>query len=158
MGRTFMRRLAYSTAVALLAGLLSSSSLLAQGAAGPAGHWTGSVDAMGHALGFEIDFVRADSGWSGKISIPEQGATDLPLSDIAVKGDSVVFAIAGVMGAPTFRGTLQNGGQTLAGAFTQGATNTTFTMSRGAAPGDKAAPPAGAEPARPSVTASPIKK
>ncbi len=157
MGRTFLRRLAYSTAAALLAGLLSSSSLLAQGTAGAAGHWTGSVDAMGHALGFEIDLAQADSGWSGKITIPEQGATDLPLGDIAVKDDSVVFAIAGVMGAPTFRGTLQNGGQTIAGAFSQGAVNTTFTMSRGGAPADKAAPSA-TEPARPTVTASPVKK
>ena len=149
MDRAFLRRLACSTAGVLLSGLLSSSQLAAQGAPGPAGHWTGSTGVNGHALAIEVDLARADSGWSGVVAVPEQGAKDVPLTGIAIKGDSVVFEITGAMGQPTFRGTLQNGGQTMAGAFSQGMVNTTFTLTRGEAPA-KAASPAGAEPARPA--------
>ncbi len=141
MGRAFGQRFGCSMAGVLLAGLLCSPQLFAQQAQAPAGHWAGSIAVNGQTLGFEIDFVRADTGWTGVIAVPAQGAKDVPLIDIAVKGDSVVFGLSGAMGRPTFRGTVQDGGQTIAGAFTQGAVATTFTMARAADAAQKAAPP-----------------
>jgi hypothetical protein len=76
-----------------------------------AGHWEGSIDIPGTRLEVDLDFVlQADGSWKGDISIPLQKATDLPLTGIVVNGADVSFAISGVPGEPTFKGTLAGDG------------------------------------------------
>lgn len=58
------------------------------------------------------------------LTIPQQGAKDLPLSDVAFDNDpnkrEVSFALAGVPGDPKFHGKLSADAQKIEGTFSQG--------------------------------------
>src|SRR5512135_2131605 len=70
-----------------------------------AGHWEGAVAVPGTKLAVDLDFSKqADGSWTGDISIPAQGAKDLPLSGIKAEGADVAFTISGIPGNPTFKG------------------------------------------------------
>ena len=137
-----MRKPALSSALAFLAvAILLSLPAAAAAAPSPAsaegpsiaGHWVGEIDIPGTKLGFDIDLAqKPDGSWSGDISIPLQKAQDLPLGNIAVQGKNVSFEIAGVPGAPGFKGTLSDDGQKVSGQFTQGGQAFPFAMSRSA--------------------------
>lgn len=139
---------AFVLLVAVLALLVPASPAAAQEAPSAAGVWTGSIEVPGSPLGVQVELVPPaepaaegeSAGWTGTIDIPAQGATDLPLEAVTVEGASVSFRIAGVPGAPTFRGTLSDDGAEISGDFTQGAATLTFRLQRG-----EEAPPSGAE-------------
>ena len=100
-----------------------------------AGHWEGAIEVPGTKLEVNLDFVKqADGAWKGDISIPVQGAKDLPLTGIKVEGVDVAFAIAGVPGDPTFKGTMSADGARITGKFTQGGGTFPFELARAAAP------------------------
>lgn len=102
-------------------------------AADPAGHWEGAIELPNLALTVKIDLEQAaDGAWRGTIDIPQQGAVGLQLVGFRVVADSVVFAIDGVPGAPTFRGVLA--GEALAGDFSQGGMTFPFRCGREALP------------------------
>ena len=104
-----------------------------------AGRWEGAIELPGAKLVVDIDLVRkADGAWTGNISIPAQGAKDLPLTGIAVDGANVTFAISGVPGNPTFKGQFSADGAKITGKFTQGAGAFNFALARGEAPAVKA--------------------
>jgi len=101
----------------------------------PAGHWEGAVEVPGAKLEVNVDFVKqADGTWKGDISIPAQGAKDLPLGGIKVEAADITFAIAGVPGDPTFKGRLSADGAKITGNFTQGGGNFPFELARAADP------------------------
>lgn len=127
---------AASSAVALL-GLLAGGAT-AQ-APGPAGHWEGVIRIPGSALAVDIDLSGTDGAWSGDISIPAQGAADLPLAGVVVEGASVRFSIQGVPGNPTFDGRLNAAGDSITGQFTQGTLSAPFVLAREAAADRRAA-------------------
>lgn len=94
------------------------------------GHWEGRIIIPGMALDIRVFLERGDDGaWAGTIDIPAQGAAGLPLEVIKVEGNTVVFAIAGVPGRPTFNGTLD--GDSITGPFTQGGGTYEFELTRG---------------------------
>ncbi len=95
------------------------------------GKWTGEIATPGTPLKFDIDFKRIPNGWDADISIPVQGAKDMALTDVVVDGESVSFVMPGVPGTPTFKGALDESGETISGSFTQGGGTLTFEMSRG---------------------------
>ncbi|HYR30108.1 MAG TPA: serine hydrolase [Thermoanaerobaculia bacterium] len=95
----------------------------------PAGRWTGTIKLPTTTLDIDVDLESTGTGWKGDITIPAQGARDLPLT-VAVDGAKVRFSINGVPGDPTFTGTLD--GDKLAGDFAQGGGNSTFALTRGA--------------------------
>lgn len=104
-----------------------------------AGHWEGAIDIPGAKLEVNLDFVKQpDGAWKGDISIPVQGAKDLPLSGIKAEGTEVAFAIAGVPGNPAFKGTMSADGAKIAGKFTQGGGFFPFELARAADPAAKA--------------------
>jgi pimeloyl-ACP methyl ester carboxylesterase len=115
----------------LLALLLAGSILPAQAdETAFAGYWDGSIALPGTSLGVRVHLLRDEGGaWSGTIDIPMQGAKDLPLSGIVARGDSIVFAIAGVPGNPTFTGKLE--GDRIAGPFSQSGQTFEFELTRG---------------------------
>ncbi|MBN2408549.1 MAG: serine hydrolase [Candidatus Aminicenantes bacterium] len=137
-----MRRPALLKVVAFLAVLSFASHPLAAGVVRAAaaaeepsiaGHWAGEIELPGTKLEFDIDFTLGpDGAWSGDISIPLQNAKDLPLVNIAVKGQDVSFEISGVPGAPAFKGTLSDDGLKMSGQFVQGEQAFPFVMSRSA--------------------------
>ena len=123
-----MSRFARPALLAVVA-LLFAFSLFA---AGVEGRWAGTIDVPGTKLEVEVDLEAAPPGWKGDITIPAQGARDLPLEAIAVEGAKASFRIAGVPGSPTFEGTLSEDGEVLSGTFRQGGGAFPFTLSRAA--------------------------
>ncbi len=100
-----------------------------------AGHWEGAIELPGQKLAVDLDFAKqADGTWKGDISIPAQGAKDLPLSGIKAEGADVTFAIAGVPGDPTFKGKIGAEGAKITGQFTQGGGTFPFEVVRGEDP------------------------
>ena len=93
------------------------------------GHWEGEINLpQNQVLQLKVDLEETSGAWKGTVDIPSQGAKGLPLEQIAVQGSKVRFVIAGVPGAPTFDGVLENG--EIRGAFTQGGGSTTFRLGR----------------------------
>jgi CubicO group peptidase (beta-lactamase class C family) len=103
-----------------------------------AGHWAGTIELPGQELAVDLDFAFTDGAWSGDITIPAQGARDLPLTGITVAGGEAVFAIRDVPGDPVFAGMFGEDGATLAGDFTQGGQSFPFTLSRSVDPAAEA--------------------
>jgi len=104
-----------------------------------AGHWAGAIAVPGTKLEVNLDFVKSsDGGWKGDISIPAQGAKDLPLIGIKVEGANVAFAISGIPGDPTFKGQMSADGTKITGNFTQGGGTFPFELARAADPAAKA--------------------
>lgn len=94
------------------------------------GHWEGTIDVPGK-LAILIDFdQKPDGSWDGKISIPAQNAKNLPLNSTSFVNKEVSFAIAGVPGEPTFKGTISEDGTKISGNFTQGGQTFPFSLSR----------------------------
>src|SRR5437867_4749113 len=93
------------------------------------GHWEGSIDVPGMKLEISIDLTRkADGSWSGDISIPAQGAKNLPLANIKLDGSDVSFDLPGPPGNPAFKGKLAADGETIAGDFTQSGETVPFHL------------------------------
>ena len=104
-----------------------------------AGHWEGAIDVPGTKLEVNLDFVKqADGAWIGDISIPVQGAKDLPLVGIRAEGADVAFAISGIPGDPTFKGQMSADGAKITGKFSQGGGSFPFELTRAADPAAKA--------------------
>lgn len=102
------------------------------------GHWEGTIQVPGQTLDLDLDFSSDGGQWSGDISIPAQGARDLPLEAITVKGETVSFAITGIPGAPTFEGAFREDGKEISGEFRQGGQSFPFTLTSGVSPAIKA--------------------
>lgn len=134
-------RLPAALALIFLSTLIAAlpSAALAAEPADFAGHWEGAIEVPGTPLGVEVDLsVGEDGALTGDITIPQQGARDLPLGNLAVDGDAVTFAIQGIPGNPTFRGALAEGGGSLVGDFTQGGATLHFSLERAEPPAESA--------------------
>jgi len=119
--------------------LLYPSTLLPVQSSSLAGHWQGAIDIPGTKLEVNLDFsLKPDGSWAGDISIPAQKAKDLPLSNISLTGKEVSFAIAGVPGNPTFKGTISDDWLKITGDFTQSGQTFAFILKREASPSAKA--------------------
>jgi CubicO group peptidase (beta-lactamase class C family) len=105
----------------------------------PAGHWEGAIELPGTKLEVGVDLAKqADGTWKGDISIPAQGAKDLPLGAIKVEGADVAFAITGIPGDPTFTGRMSADGAKITGKFIQGGQTFPFELKRDEDPAAKA--------------------
>ena len=108
--------------------LLAAAIPLAAQAVDATGHWEGLIEIPGQPLVVMVDLEETGGTWSGTIDIPAQGAVDLPLSGVAVVGETVRFTINGVPGEPTFEGTLASG--EITGEFSQGPARLPFRLGR----------------------------
>ncbi|HEU0176806.1 MAG TPA: serine hydrolase [Blastocatellia bacterium] len=100
-----------------------------------AGHWEGAIKLPTGALNFSVDFtVAADGKLAATITIPQQGAKDLPLANVGLTDGEVTFGLADVPGDPKFRGKLSTDGQKIEGTFTQGGANLACSLERKADP------------------------
>lgn len=123
--------------VALLAVVVGCTATLPALAKGQAtsftGHWQGSIKLPTAELAFMVDLRDSSGALAGRISIPAQNANNLPLSNLAARGDSITFVMQGVPGSPTFRGA-RAAGNTVEGQFAQGGQSFPFTMRAGESP------------------------
>ncbi|HXU39359.1 MAG TPA: serine hydrolase [Blastocatellia bacterium] len=128
-------------AVALLI-LLAGSGFATAQQNSIAGHWEGVIKLPSGELKFSVEFTDAAGKLSATITIPQQGAKDLPLSDVAFDKDpnkrEVSFALAGVPGDPKFKGKLSADGQKIEGLFTQGGADLPCYLNRQGDPVAKA--------------------
>jgi hypothetical protein len=109
--------------------LAVASRSQSQPAANFSGHWEGAIHIPDKEMPIGVDLVKSVKGeWMGTIDIPPQNVKGFPLSNLAVKGSSVAFALKGVPGEPAFNGTLE--GQSITGNFTQGGGSLTFELKR----------------------------
>ena len=116
--------------------VVSMLSLVAAGLAapppGPEGSWEGAISLPGQQLEVQVRLERDAGGeLSGTISIPAQGAQDLPLEALAWDPPTVRFAISGVPGEPRFEGTLSGDGLSIEGTFRQSGLEFPFRLDRG---------------------------
>jgi len=116
--------------------ILAISPAVAMAADQPlAGHWQGAIEIPGKALSFDVDFSsNKDGSVKGDITIPAQGAKDLPLAKIVVEDLNVSFELPGVPGNPAFKGKIEAGHKKIKGTFTQGGKSFPFQLEAGIDP------------------------
>ena len=99
------------------------------------GHWEGAIQIPGTPLAISVEFTaKPGGGLSATISIPAQGAKDLPLAEVSPSDAAIAFKISGVPGEPSFKGTLAADGAKISGAFAQGGATFPFILERKASP------------------------
>jgi hypothetical protein len=124
--RTSIRLL---TAAALL--LVPASSLRAQTAVDPSGHWEGTIQAPNMQVKVEIDVAKNGKGeLAGTFGQPAQGVKGLPLSTVAVDAGSVRFVVKGGPDPATFQGKLSADGASMSGDVAQAGYAIPFTLTR----------------------------
>jgi uncharacterized protein len=93
------------------------------------GVWTGTLDAMGTKLTIVFRVAKnADGSWKTLLDSPDQGAMDIPVSETVIRGDSLIFKIAAVMGI--YEGCIQPDGTTVLGTWKQGGVSFPLALSR----------------------------
>ncbi|MBX7222461.1 MAG: serine hydrolase [Blastocatellia bacterium] len=99
------------------------------------GHWEGAITLPTGPLSMSVEIaVATDGKYTATISIPQQGARDLPLSNVSCTGSEVSLDLPNVPGDPKFRGKLSAEGQKIEGTFTQGGGSFPFLLERKADP------------------------
>ncbi len=112
------------------AAFLFAAAVLAQGApaAQPAARWDGTLQLPGREYRLVVDLARDAQGqWIGSAILPNLGVKGAPLSDIAVAGSAVSFAVKGVLGGVKIRGNLTADGA-FTGTFEQGGNAASFAL------------------------------
>jgi CubicO group peptidase (beta-lactamase class C family) len=136
MSSIVSQRSRYLITILLLGLICCVSQILAAPQQNPLiGHWEGALKLPTGALNFSVDFtVGADGKLAATITIPQQGAKDMPLANVAFANGEVSFALANVPGDPKFRGKLSTDGRKIEGTFTQSGANFPCDLERKADP------------------------
>jgi len=117
--------------IVILSNTTGIQAARATDASGPVveGVWTGTLDAMGTKLRIVFRVAKnADGSWKTLLDSPDQGAKDIPVSETVIKGDSLIFKSAAVMG--TYEGLIQPDGKTALGTWKQGGVSFPLTLSK----------------------------
>jgi len=111
--------------------LVPATSLLAQTAVDPSGHWEGTVQLPSMPVNVEIDLAKNSKGeLAGTFSQPADGVKGLPLSTVAVENRSVRFVVKGGPEPATFEGALSADGHSLTGSIAQAGASLPLTLTR----------------------------
>ncbi len=96
------------------------------------GHWIGKINIPGLTLGIDVDFSHDQENpekWIGDLSIPQQNATDLRLTNIVYDGTNISFNLPDVPGKASFSGTfLQD--SSISGTFFQAGRESPWELQR----------------------------
>ena len=97
-----MKGPAAAIALAAMWGFMVPRTTVAQDAVSAfelAGDWTGSLSVQGMELPIVFHFESGENGpVSGSIDSPAQGAEGIPISEITVRGDTLIVEISSVGG------------------------------------------------------------
>jgi hypothetical protein len=106
------------------AGVASSQS-----SSDPSGHWTGTIETPEKPLDIEVDLAPGPAAaWGGTITIPAQHVKAFPLSGVTVQDTAVSFAMKGIPGTPSFKGTYSTEARSISGVFSQGGVTFPFSL------------------------------
>src|SRR5262249_15293245 len=129
------RRLIISLLFILICSSLALASTRQKPLATLVGHWEGAIKLPTGAINISVDFtVAADGKLTATITIPQEGAKDLPLANVDFADGEASFGIPGVPGDPKFRGKLSADGRKIEGTYSQGPANFPFDLERKADP------------------------
>lgn len=114
-----------------LALLLLFLSISAFASAQPSlsGTWEGAISIQGQDLGIIFNIEGEAGNYSGTLDIPAQGATDLPLIYIIMRGDSISTAFNTGTGMGEFKGQLVNENN-IEGTYIQSGSSFPFRLVR----------------------------
>ena len=110
----------------ILLTLAACALVAAAGDAALAGDWMGSLDINGKTIRIALHLKHGDGRWSGTFDSPDQGASGIPMDQVDVDGNKLVWkmAAAGIVyegafdpATGTISGTLLQGGAKLALRF-----------------------------------------
>ncbi|MFL9843004.1 alpha/beta hydrolase family protein [Flavobacterium rhizosphaerae] len=90
------------------------------------GTWYGLLSFPGGDLHINIHLTQNGENYTATMDIPEQGAENIPLNDVAFENNTLVFALK--QAQITYKGTYENNGFT--GTFKQGSTELPLNFSR----------------------------
>lgn len=110
------------------------------------GSWHGAIVVLETELAIEVTFERKESGLEARMSIPQQGASRLPLSAVRFDPPKIHFELVAGPGLAVFDGELR--GEQISGSFTQAGIRGSFRLARGAPAPAGPPPPAAALPYR----------
>ena len=82
------------------------------------GTWSGQLEIQGMELRVVFHVEQGDGGLTATMDSPDQGATEIPVSDVTVVGDSVTLAVDRIAGA--YEGVLVEDSAKIKGTWTQG--------------------------------------
>ncbi len=114
-------------------------------AATAAGVYGGKLSIAGAELDIVLTLQEQDGSYSGTIDIPQQGASGIPLHDIAVNGSAVHFEMLAEPQTAKFDGELAGDG-TIAGTMAQSGYEGKFTLAPQPAAGATSENAAASEP------------
>lgn len=130
------------TAFVFAAATIGLTGLAAQSSLTVSGRWQGSLKVPGgHDLVVMVDLTKnAKGAWIGSFSMPEIGATDIPVDQLTVLQTKVHFVVP-TPGNPIFDGDLSTDGKELTGTMSDPQTKTPLTLKRTGAAIVKLPPP-----------------
>jgi hypothetical protein len=112
-----------------------------------AGRWEGNVEIPGSGLRLVVDLAQNSEGnWIGSAVVPGLKVKGVALTDIAVNGADVAFAIKGVLGDPKLKGHIGAKG-IFAGDYQEAGNSAPFAL-------EKSGPPQ----VEPQVKSTPVRK
>jgi pimeloyl-ACP methyl ester carboxylesterase len=105
------------------------------------GTWEGVLDVGSARLRLVLHVRRAgDGSMSGTLDSPDQGASEIPATEVSVSGGALRFVVASI--GMTYTATLQPDGVRMAGTFVQGAAELPLELARSSEDaGTEATPP-----------------
>lgn len=146
----------YALVIAMAMGMFASSAYAGPKANGEsatgetsaaAGRWEGTVQIPGSGLRLVIDLTQtSEGGWTGSAIVPGYGVKGVALTDVAVNGAEVAFAIKGVLGDPKLKGRIDSKG-TFTGDYQEAGNTAPFVL-------EKSGPPQ----VEPQVKSTPVPK
>ncbi|HUP03614.1 MAG TPA: hypothetical protein VMU19_06475 [Bryobacteraceae bacterium] len=116
--------------LALLSAACAGAALAWQQPAG-SGHWEGSIQAPGQDVAITVDLaVDAKGAWTGSMSMPAQGARDIPLTGIAVRAGAIRFRLFEGAQSPAFEGKLAADGASMSGRLSGAGESANLVLKR----------------------------
>src|ERR1700730_1916347 len=110
--------------------LVPASSLRAQSAVDPSGHWEGAIQTQPD-IKVEIDLVKKGTGeFAGTFFQPEQRVKGLPFSPVVVARGAVRVVVKSGADAATFVAKLSGDGKSMSGDVAQGGASIPFSLTR----------------------------
>src|ERR1019366_4685701 len=97
-----------------------------------AGDWMGSLDINGKTIRIALHLKHGDGRWSGTFDSPDQGATGIPMNQVDVDGNKLVWkmAAAGIV----YEGAFDPASGAISGTFAQRGSKFPLQFKRAASP------------------------